>query len=163
MRRYPLFVILIILAFVGLAGDKAQAQGGQPDAGAFDTAPEVSSAPAAALGTAFTYQGQLKSGGTPYNGACDFQFKLYDASSAGAQIGATQTASNVSVSSGVFTTPIDFGAGAFDGNARWLDISAHCPAGRRGRPRRMRSRCPVSTRSKTRPVRISSADTATIA
>ena len=129
MRRYPLFVILIILAFVGLAGDKAQAQGGQPDAGAFDTAPEVSSAPAAALGTAFTYQGQLKSGGTPYNGACDFQFKLYDASSAGAQIGATQTASNVSVSSGVFTTPIDFGAGAFDGNARWLDISAHCPAG----------------------------------
>ena len=86
-------------------------------------------APRANLGTAFTYQGQLKSSGAPYTGACDFQFKLYDDASAGAQIGSTQTASSVSVSSGFFTTSIDFGAGAFDGNARWLDISVRCPAG----------------------------------
>jgi hypothetical protein len=86
-------------------------------------------APRANLGTAFTYQGQLKNSGTPYTGACDFQFKLYDDASAGAQIGATQTTSSVSVSSGFFTTQIDFGTSAFNGNARWLDIGVRCPAG----------------------------------
>lgn len=34
---------------------------------------------AAALGTAFTYQGQLQQSATPVNGACDFQFALFDA------------------------------------------------------------------------------------
>ena len=86
-------------------------------------------APRANLGTAFTYQGQLKNSGTPYTGACDFQFKLYDDASASAQIGATQTTSSVSVSSGFFTTQIDFGTSAFNGNARWLDIGVRCPAG----------------------------------
>ncbi len=88
-------------------------------------------APRANLGTAFTYQGQLKNSGTAYSGsgACDFQFKLYDASSAGTRIGSTQTASSVSVSSGYFTAPLDFGASAFTGDARWLDISVRCPAG----------------------------------
>lgn len=83
----------------------------------------------APLGTAFTYQGQLKQGGNPVNANCDFQFGLWDAASGGTQIGSTQTATNVSVTNGLFTVPVDFGTGAFNGEARWLAISVRCPAG----------------------------------
>ncbi len=116
--NYKLFLIAIV-ALLGafVFANIADAQGPEPRA------------PRANLGTAFTYQGQLKSSGSPYSGACDFQFKLYAASSAGTQIGSTQTASSVSVSSGFFTTQIDFGASAFTGDARWLDISVRCPTG----------------------------------
>ena len=39
--------------------------------------------------TAFTYQGQLRDGGTNANGAYTMIFKLYDASTNGNQISAT--------------------------------------------------------------------------
>lgn len=81
------------------------------------------------VGTAFTYQGQLQNNGTPQNGPCDLRFRLYDASSGGNQIGATQTVSGVSVANGLFTVPIDFGAGAFTGSARWLETALTCPSG----------------------------------
>lgn len=82
------------------------------------------------VGTTFTYQGQLKKDGAPHNGACDFQFSLWDAASGGAQVGTTQTKSNVSVSNGLFTIPdLDFGAAAFTGAARWLQIAVRCPTG----------------------------------
>ncbi|MBN1868588.1 hypothetical protein JW916_15000 [Candidatus Sumerlaeota bacterium] len=74
------------------------------------------------LGTAFTYQGQLNDGSNPANGPYDFQCRLYDASTAGAQIGPTGTANSVQVSNGVFTLDLDFGVGAFDGTARYLEI-----------------------------------------
>jgi hypothetical protein len=41
-----------------------------------DTQPEAVGLQATALGSAFTYQGQLKRGGSPFNGACAFQFSL---------------------------------------------------------------------------------------
>lgn len=82
-----------------------------------------------AMGSAFTYQGQLKSGGSAYTGTCDFQFKLFDASNSGSQVGTTQTAPSVSVTGGLFTAPIDFGASAFNGDARWLEVGVRCPAG----------------------------------
>src|SRR5262245_17002778 len=92
--------------------------------------------PALALGTAFTYQGQLQQSGAPANGSCDFQFSLWDALGSGApptgggQIGSTQTKSAVNVSNGVFTVPLDFGAAAFNtGSDRWLHIAVRCPAG----------------------------------
>jgi len=83
-------------------------------------------APRAALGTAFTYQGQLKRSGSAYTGACDMQFALYDAASNGTQIGTTQSVSGVTVTNRLFTTPIDFGASAFDGNKRFLQIAVKC-------------------------------------
>ncbi|MFC1464963.1 MAG: hypothetical protein ACFLMY_08955 [Candidatus Brachytrichaceae bacterium NZ_4S206] len=84
----------------------------------------------ALMGTAFTYQGRLNSSGAPVNGACDFQFGLWDAASGGTQIGSTQTKTNVSVGAGYFTIPdLDFGSGAFNGDARWLAIAVRCPAG----------------------------------
>lgn len=74
------------------------------------------------VGTAFTYQGQLKDGDNPANGAYDFQFALYDAASGGTQIGLTVSVNDLTVTNGLFTTQLDFGASAFNGNARYLEV-----------------------------------------
>jgi hypothetical protein len=79
--------------------------------------------PDATVGSAFTYQGQIKDGGNPANGQYDFTFKLFDASSAGTQVGSTLTMPNQAVSNGVFTVVLDFGATAYQGQARWLEIA----------------------------------------
>jgi hypothetical protein len=78
------------------------------------------------LGTAFTYQGQLKNAGGPVNDTCNFQFSLWDDVSGGTQIGTTQTVSGVAVTDGLFTVSLDFGAAAFQGDARWLAIAVQC-------------------------------------
>ena len=84
---------------------------------------------AAAMDTAFTYQGQLRQDGQAVNGACDFEFRLWDAASDGAQVGSTAGVNALPVSGGLFNASLDFGAGAFDGQARWLEVSTRCPAG----------------------------------
>jgi hypothetical protein len=81
-----------------------------------------------AQSTQFTYQGRLTDGSLPANGAYDFQFKLFDALTGGNQVGATLSPTNVAVSAGVFTAPLDFGAGAFPGANRFLETSVR-PAG----------------------------------
>src|SRR6184192_1108159 len=83
---------------------------------------------AAAQTTAFTYQGRLTDGGTPANGNYDLQFALWDSSSGGMQIGSTQALPAVQVSGGVFTVTLDFGANAFPGANRFLEISARHPS-----------------------------------
>ena len=75
-----------------------------------------------AVGSAFTYQGRLTDSGSPANAAYDFQFLLYDTLTGGAQIGSTQVVGDLAVTNGLFTTTMDFGGTAFDGNARWLEI-----------------------------------------
>ncbi|MEW6249899.1 MAG: hypothetical protein AB1716_04575 [Planctomycetota bacterium] len=91
-------------------------------------------APAAALGqtplgTAFTYQGQVKKAGVPLNGTADFMFSLWDAASAGNQIAPWQHVDNCPVANGLFTTTLDFGAAVFGGQACWLEIGVRSPAG----------------------------------
>jgi hypothetical protein len=96
-------------------------------------------ASAAPTGTAFTYQGRLKSAGAPLNATADFQFSLWDdpgtgsPPAGGTQIGSTQPVSNVPVSGGLFTVQLnaggEFGATAFNGDARWLQIAVRSPAG----------------------------------
>jgi len=78
--------------------------------------------------TGFTYQGRLADSGTPVNGNYDLQFALWNSLSGGAQVGSTQTNNSVVVSNGVFTTNLDFGANAFPGGNRFLEISVR-PAG----------------------------------
>jgi hypothetical protein len=85
--------------------------------------PYSADAPAAPVGSGFTYQGQLKVSGAPANGQFDFVFKIYDAAAGGVQVGSTITRENVVVANGLFTVKLDFGAGAFGGGARWLDIA----------------------------------------
>lgn len=75
-----------------------------------------------AQGTAFTYQGRLNDGTDPANGIYDLTFALFDADTAGNQIGSTLTNTAVGVSNGLFVVTLDLGAGIFDGTARWLEI-----------------------------------------
>jgi len=85
--------------------------------------PAASPAAPAAIGTAFTYQGRLLDNGASANGQYDFQFMLYDAAANGAQIGSTVSSNDITVINGLFTVSLDFGVSAFNGNARYLDIS----------------------------------------
>lgn len=73
------------------------------------------------LGTAFTYQGDLKSAGAPVNGTYDFRFLLFDNISVGSQIGSAQCADNVGVAGGRFAVQLDFGS-QFAGQQRFLEI-----------------------------------------
>lgn len=81
--------------------------------------------PQAPLGTAFTYQGQLKISNLPVTGNCEMAFRLYDAATGGNQVGNPLT-TTVPVANGLFTVGLDFGLAVFDGNARWLDMRVKC-------------------------------------
>ena len=81
------------------------------------------------VGTAFTYQGMLRNGGLLGQGSFDFTFRLYDDPAAGTQIGTDQVVLGVSVDNGFFSVALDFGASAFDGNARYLDIQVRTAGG----------------------------------
>lgn len=89
------------------------------------------SANAQALGTQFTYQGQLNVGGVPaVGGTADLRFRVYDSAAGGLQQGSTLVANNIIIQSdGRFVTELDFGASAFGANARWIEIDVRRPAG----------------------------------
>ncbi|HET9496462.1 MAG TPA: hypothetical protein VFR15_19715, partial [Chloroflexia bacterium] len=74
------------------------------------------------------YQGSLKDGGSPANGLYDFTFKLFDALAGGGQVGSTVSIGSQTVSQGLFTVQLDFGASVFQGSARWLEVAVR-PAG----------------------------------
>nr|WP_290666492.1 hypothetical protein [Ardenticatena sp.] len=117
--RFVAFVVLVlVVSLLTFAATRSLAQG--PEGGA---TPQGETAIQAAVGTAFTYQGRLTDNGNPANGTYDFQFKLFDAATGGAQVGSTVTVEDVTVTDGVFTVQLDFGGSAFDGNARWLEIA----------------------------------------
>jgi len=82
--------------------------------------------PASPLGSAFTYQGQLRKGGEPVSDDCALAFRLYDEEAGGNQVGLPITAT-VPISDGLFTESLDFGSGAFNGEERWLGIQVQCP------------------------------------
>src|SRR5262245_41824881 len=74
------------------------------------------------VGTAISYQGRLTDGGTAANGAYDFEFKLFNTTAAGTQQGSTYTRNDVTVTNGLFVVTLDFGAGVFNSQARYLEI-----------------------------------------
>lgn len=122
MSRRVLLAGLFIVLGVAVSVMLAEAQGPRPKS------------PRTSPGTGFTYQGQLKNNAALVNGKCDLAFRLYDALSGGNQIGSpiTQT---IPITNGLFTAELnagnEFGASAFNGEARWLEIrvSNTCPAG----------------------------------
>jgi hypothetical protein len=75
------------------------------------------------------YQGHLSVAGVPANGSYDMQFKLFDTAivNTGGQQGST-VAAPVPVANGIFTVTLDFGAAAFTGAERYLEIGVK-PAG----------------------------------
>lgn len=90
---------------------------------------EQPEAATAVIGTGLTYQGYLDSAGSAADGFYDFQFKLFDAATAGAQVGSTVSLVNVNVANGLFTVDLDFGTGIFGSGARWLEISVRSSGG----------------------------------
>ena len=83
---------------------------------------------ALAQGTAFTYQGQLQSSGSPANGTYNLQFLLYTNSAGGTPIAGPVAENNVTVNNGLFTVVIDFGSSVWNGETNWLEIDAE-PSG----------------------------------
>jgi hypothetical protein len=79
--------------------------------------------------TAFTYQGQLTENGNLVTGTYDMTFALFDALASGIQQGSTITTNSVAVSGGLFTVTLDFGAAAFPGANRWLEITSRTNGG----------------------------------
>jgi hypothetical protein len=79
---------------------------------------------AAAMGTAFTYQGGLIDANEPADGLYDLQFRLYDSNDPcdSNQVGSDVNVPDVDVIDGHFTVALDFGSGVFDGNAVWLEV-----------------------------------------
>lgn len=80
-------------------------------------------------GTAFTYQGQLDHLGAPANGSFDLNFSLWKGPVGLSQVGDTLTNLNVTASNGLVTVTLDFGAGMFTGEDRWLEIAMRTNSG----------------------------------
>ena len=78
-------------------------------------------ATASAQSNVFTYQGSLNNAGLPANGSYDFEFALFDAPNAGAQVGPAVPRNSVAVSNGIFSVQLDFGT-VFTGPGRYLEI-----------------------------------------
>jgi hypothetical protein len=107
-HAWLIFVVMIVLGMtlVGTAGAQVNA-------------------PAGAVGTAFTYQGQIERNGALFTGTCDLQFSLWNDAAAGTQQGTTLSVNAVPVNNGVFAVESDFG-NQFKGGARWLQTAAKC-------------------------------------
>jgi hypothetical protein len=73
------------------------------------------------LGTAFTYQGELSTGGSPANGVYDLQFVLFADPGATITAGPLVCQENVPVVNGRFTVNLDFGP-VFNGQRRYMQI-----------------------------------------
>ena len=76
----------------------------------------------ATVGTAFTYQGDLKQNGEPFSGQVDLTFRLFDSEAGGFIIG-TLAAPAYAVSDGLITIDLDFGVGVMNGRK---PISGSC-------------------------------------
>jgi hypothetical protein len=85
---------------------------------------------ASAQTSEFTYQGRLTDSSLPQptSGIYQMQFALFDAAANGNQIGATVTNPSVQVTNGIFTVSLDFGANAFSGANRFLQIAVFSTA-----------------------------------
>jgi len=76
------------------------------------------------VGSAFTYQGQLRHNGDPVAGPVNFAFRLYPSEVGGSQIGSEIIAIgfNGFDDDGRFTIDLQFDGAPFTGESRWLEI-----------------------------------------
>ena len=122
MKRKLYFLSLIPLLALLISASGTSASGGQQLSRSSDLA--------SPLGTAFTYQGRLDDTNGPVSSHCDLEFGLFGSPGGSDQVGSTLPRENVLVADGYFTVDdLDFGASAFQGQARWLEIAVRCPSG----------------------------------
>ena len=123
------WAVLTLLASLAIGVGGASSAGATSAMDELGTEGAAGTVASAALSTSFTYQGLLRDGSGPVNATCDLQFKLWDATSGGAQVGGTVLLEDVLLVDGLFTARLDFGAAAFRGQARYLEVAASCPVG----------------------------------
>ncbi len=99
---------------------------------------------AQAQSTSFTYQGRLTENGTPASGPHDFEFRLFTTVSGAVQVGSIVPVDDLSVSNGLFTTTLDFGAAAFPGADRFLQIAVR-PGASTGAYTNLNPRQPITS------------------
>jgi hypothetical protein len=85
------------------------------------TAPALAS-PRGGEGMPFTYQAVLRNGGEPFTGVATLDIRLFAAPRGGTALGAV-TLVDVPIENGLLLVELDFGVGAFDGGARWLELT----------------------------------------
>jgi hypothetical protein len=117
--------LIIGIVFILLLSGIAAAQGPEGPGG-----PQVVQANA---GTGFSFQGYLQEHESPVNATCTFAFSLFDRPVGGGQLGVTQELRGVNVVDGAFAVVLNadnqFGSSAFNGQARWLEITVDCGRG----------------------------------
>lgn len=81
--------------------------------------------------TALTYQGRLDNAGTSASGYFDLRFGLFGVASGGTPVANVIAKPPMLITNGFFTTTIDFGAAAFPGDSRWIEVAVR-PTGSSG-------------------------------
>lgn len=85
----------------------------------------VTSAVADPVGSVFTFQGQLKQTGMPYDGTADIAARLFDAAGGGSQVGPTLALPGVTVTNGLVALQLGFGPDIFEGSERWVELEVN--------------------------------------
>ena len=124
MRRSFHFIVSLIVFAALLSGASG--------ATAQDSAPQFSLVPegGSPLTDTFTYQGVLKQNGVPFSGTCKkLDFYLLDVAVPPDPLQNWvdfNTFTNTVISNGLLNLNLDFVAGAFNGDRRWLHIQQDC-------------------------------------
>lgn len=77
---------------------------------------------------AFTYQGVLNFEGEMFDGEADLRFRLYDAADGTTLVGTDLYLDGAMINDGIILADLNFGAGVFNGDERWLEIAVRTPA-----------------------------------
>ena len=78
--------------------------------------------PLLAQDTTFSYQGQLQQGGAPFTGTVDLEFRLFTDPAGGTQVGPSRFHEDWPMENGLFRVDLDFEAGAFGQDPRYLEV-----------------------------------------
>lgn len=73
-------------------------------------------------GTMFTYQAQIKQGGSPVNGTVDITVRVFGSASGGLVPLGSNNFPSTAVTDGLVALDLDFGGAVFNGSDRWLEI-----------------------------------------
>ncbi len=85
---------------------------------------------AQAVGSAFTYQGELQDNGVPATGSYDFEFALFTAATGGSAVDSVDVG-DIAVAAGLVDAAVDFTDTPYNGQALWVEVRVR-PGGSSG-------------------------------